>query len=84
MFTRNHIADKPGHRTGYNILLLGDPRIIPGFLADKVRTLGDTVTFLETVPVPCPAPHDTVDVIVAEFRLSQIAGYRVFYKPIEA
>lgn len=72
MFTRNHTADKPGHRTGYNIHLIGDPRMIGGFLADKITTEDGSVTF-----------HDG-GVLVAEFRLSQIAGYRVFHKPIES
>lgn len=72
MFTRNHTADKPGHRTGYNLQLIGDPRMMGGFYADKVTILGDTVTF-----------HDC-ETLVAEFRLSQIAGYRVFHKPLEA
>ena len=65
MFTRNHIADKPGHRTGYSLFLIGCAQPPPLIVSDEVTVERHFVTFRNKGDV------------VAEFFLNQIAGYRL-------
>lgn len=83
MFTRNHTADKPGHYTSYRLFLVSGEQQ-NWFVADRVEVLGQTVTFYATRLGSGAADIAESEFLVAEFRLEQIAGYRVSHSPIKA
>lgn len=83
MFTRNHTADKPGHYTSYRLYLVsGEPQ--HWIVADRFEVHGQTITFYSARLGSGSADIAESEFLVAEFRLDQIAGYRVSHNPIKA